>query len=283
MNWVLSHGTWYVGKSPLLVKAWGAQSVVDNIPLWVKFSKIPDCYWTRKGLSYLGSVIGSPLCADDRTSKLDILPFAKMCVNYKIGDELPDKIEVEALDPVSGATTVEVVQVSYPAKPLICSSCRSLGHKAGACPGAKRSWVLKPKQSGPPTEPPSEEKDPNPDANQNATEVPVNVDPKISSNPSTVNVPAEDPRPLKEANMVDVSSPLKEVTTADVSTPLDNNEGWQTVKTKRWQCSPTSDDSPSPTNISQGPKLAAQYSKLSKSDRKKQKRSLESRASHTAS
>ncbi|KAK1397098.1 hypothetical protein POM88_006961 [Heracleum sosnowskyi] len=75
-NKVLAWGTWYVGNQPMLLKAWGNNNEatkVDTMPLWVKFSKVPDCYWTSEGLSWLGSVIGVPLCADALTSKLDIL------------------------------------------------------------------------------------------------------------------------------------------------------------------------------------------------------------------
>ncbi|KAK1369686.1 hypothetical protein POM88_035778 [Heracleum sosnowskyi] len=142
---ILLRGTWYFGNRPLLVKPWGvvASQKIESIPLWVKFSKIPDCYWTRRGLSHLASVIGTPLSADEMTSKLDILPFAKICVEYKIGDELPDRIEVEDLDPVSGDKSIKEILVQYQCKQLICSVCHSLGHTVGACPQASRRWVRK--------------------------------------------------------------------------------------------------------------------------------------------
>ncbi|KAK1365655.1 hypothetical protein POM88_041216 [Heracleum sosnowskyi] len=136
-------------SQPMLLKAWGQHSsakVAEKMPLWVKFSKIPDCYWTSEGLSWLGSVIGKPLCVDALTSKLEILPFAKMCVEYKIGDALPEKIEVETLDSVSGEISITEVLVHYPVKPLICSGCHSLGHPVSACPTTKRIWVEKRKQ-----------------------------------------------------------------------------------------------------------------------------------------
>lgn len=148
-NKVLAWGTWYVGNQPMLLKAWGSKfeaTKVDTMPLWVKFSKVPDCYWTTEGLSWLGSAIGVPLCADALTSKLEVLPFAKMCVNYKIGDALPDKIEVQSLDPSSGEMTIAEVLVHYPSKPLVCTGCHSLGHPISACPTTIRRWVVKRKQ-----------------------------------------------------------------------------------------------------------------------------------------
>ncbi|KAK1388172.1 hypothetical protein POM88_016350 [Heracleum sosnowskyi] len=117
-----------------------------NIVLARGTCKIPDCYWTSEGLSWLGSVIGRPLCADALTSKLEILPFAKFCVEYKIGDALPDKIDVWSLDPVSGAISISEVLIHYPVKPLVCTGCHSLGHPVGACPTTKWVWVAKRKQ-----------------------------------------------------------------------------------------------------------------------------------------
>ncbi|KAK1365668.1 hypothetical protein POM88_041229 [Heracleum sosnowskyi] len=69
---------------------------------------MPDSYWTQDGLSFLASVIGNPLSADDMTSRLEILPFAKICVEYKIVDDLPSKIEVENLASVAHDSTLYV-------------------------------------------------------------------------------------------------------------------------------------------------------------------------------
>lgn len=56
----------------------------------------------------------NPLSVDDHSSKLEILPFA--CVEYKIGDELPNYLKIEVLDPVTEEVHIEVVKVTYPLK-----------------------------------------------------------------------------------------------------------------------------------------------------------------------
>lgn len=56
----------------------------------------------RLELSHLISTIGAPLYADEITSTLEMVPIAKFCINYKLGDELPKKIEVMTLDPIMG-------------------------------------------------------------------------------------------------------------------------------------------------------------------------------------
>lgn len=147
MTKALSRGTWYLDKQPMVMLAWGAGvGSVESIPLWVKFEKVPDCYWTQEGLSSLASAIGPPLGADELTSKLEVLPFAKMCVQYKVGKDLPNKIEAVTMDPITEEKTTVEVLVSYPMKPLVCSGCHTLGHLVGACPKVTRKWVRKEKQ-----------------------------------------------------------------------------------------------------------------------------------------
>ena len=86
VNEVLSRGTWYISRRPLIVTAWGhkpGSTTITSMPLWCKFSQVPDCYWTEEGLSRLASVIGEPIGADALTSKMELLPFAKMQVSTR--------------------------------------------------------------------------------------------------------------------------------------------------------------------------------------------------------
>lgn len=143
MNDVLSRGTWYLSRRPLIVTAWGLKpgsTNISTIPLWVKFTNVPDCYWTEEGLGRLASVIGEPIGADHLTSRLELLPFAKMQVRYKLGDPLPHELQASVLDPISKERSVVIVSVTYPVRPLFCNGCSSLGHSASACPKVTRVW-----------------------------------------------------------------------------------------------------------------------------------------------
>lgn len=95
----------------MVVMGWG-QSVtsekVKSIPLWVKISSILDSYWTHKGISRFDSVVGPPVCADAMTSKLKILPFAKICVKHELGTSLPNSVKVTTLGPVTNERISEV-------------------------------------------------------------------------------------------------------------------------------------------------------------------------------
>ncbi|KAK1372474.1 hypothetical protein POM88_028667 [Heracleum sosnowskyi] len=242
MNSALSKGTWYLEKKPMLVHAWGSKAgEKSSMPLWVKFENIPDCYWTRDGLSFLGSVIGNPLSADDMTSKLEVLPFAKLCVDYKIGDELPTKIEVEVLDPITELKHIEEVKVSYPLKPLVCSACKSLGHIIGACPNVTRQWVRK-------DVPPVKDKE----------TVEVTVD-ELSEPISASGSGAKQPD-----NVEDLETGQAPVShNGDDPVNTKGEHGWTTVQSKKSKLSPSRDLS-SHTSLSAALKLPI-YSAISKS------------------
>ncbi|KAK1351843.1 hypothetical protein POM88_053941 [Heracleum sosnowskyi] len=242
MNSALSKGTWYLEKKPMLVHAWGSKAgEKSSMPLWVKFENIPDCYWTRDGLSFLGSVIGNPLSADDMTSKLEVLPFAKLCVDYKIGDELPTKIAVEVLDPITELKHIEEVKVSYPVKPLVCSACKSLGHIIGACPNVTRKWVRK-------DVPPVKDKE----------TVEVTVD--APSEPNSASGPdAKQPDTVEDLETGQAPFPHN----GDDPVISKGDHGWTTVQSKKSKLSPSRGLSSHPS-LSAALKLPI-YSALSKS------------------
>lgn len=149
---ILARGVWHFNRRPLVLSDWGVDiksCPPKNMPIWVKFKEIPDCYWTRDGLSRIASAVGQPLCADKLTSQLEILPFACLCVNYNIGDDLPSRIPVKVLDS-AGQHSVVDIHVEYINKPLICSGCKALGHLVSACPTTQRIWVEKKPQVPPP-------------------------------------------------------------------------------------------------------------------------------------
>ena len=73
-------------------------------------------------------------------------------MRYKVGNPLPEKIKVAAIDMKTmefSATEFVDVAVSYPQRPMVCSGCNQLGHLVGACPVVKRVWVQKPPKADP--------------------------------------------------------------------------------------------------------------------------------------
>lgn len=228
----------------------------------------------------MASAIGEPIGADELTSKLEILPFAKLCVEYKVGNDLPDKIEVETLIPGTDIKKVETVSVQYPFKPLVCSACKSLGHIVGACPFATRSWVMKENQKASVTA--------KPDVTQVEPTVDMAPTPNHITEDKTVEaVEVVARQPPDSAIVSGLLSPLPAV-----PQKTQDEEGWTTVPCKRnASCSPSGEVSPStPCNFRSlkqvdeiDKKMGQATAKLTKSARKKLKKSLGSGASQISS
>lgn len=179
------------------------------------------------------------------------MPFAKVCVDYVVGDELPNKIESMELDPVTEEKRVVEITVSYPVKPRFCSSCRALGHIVGACPTTRRQWVPK-------------------------ISKPINSDAKLAAD---------------EVKTDDFHAKVPDVTTVKQNEPPStNDEGvWQTVQRRKAVISSPApvdhdsltDASPSPQNtfkhlshVDEIEVKRAAVNTLSKSQKKKQRKAL---------
>lgn len=273
---VLSLGTCYFRNRPMVLKDWGGSvgEKVSSLPVWFKLSNVPDCYWTSEGLGSIASVIGRPICADARTSQLELLPFARMCVDYKVGDLLPDKIPVLTLDARGNKSVVDVA-VEYAKKPLVCSGCKELGHLVSACPISTRIWVRK--------------QGPLPKSGSMESSTPVVEDPNSAvacKSTAIIKEPNSDqPKPQEEEKWQEVpkkhsfSTKAQESSSepsiiADVS-PLSGS--------KHMLSPAASEGSPAPDNAFSSllhvdeldANMCLKDGKLSKSQRKKQRKALE--------
>lgn len=247
MNNALARGTWYIDRKPMIVHSWGMNvNSVKKMPLWVRFDNVPDSYWTPECLSRLASVVGPPICADALTSNFEVLPFAKICVKYTVGNDLPTTIPVTVLNPSSGCKSVENVLVSYPNKPLCCTACKALGHLVGACPTATRIWVKKsvPENRSPPVA-------------ANVEDVPIksvtSEVPVVIPRNSNLATPAKNGIPVAE-DLSDLSATplqtfqnLRQVDEIDMknATQATGSDGFQLSKSKRKRLKKSKGKSPS--------------------------------------
>ncbi|XP_059290257.1 uncharacterized protein LOC132043810 [Lycium ferocissimum] len=102
------------------------KEILQTIPLWVRYPKLPLSCWNPESLSQISSVLGNPLFADECTNKVERISFARVLVEIDITRELPKKITV--LD-LKGRTFAQ--RVDYDWEPLYCSQYLMVGHK---CP-----------------------------------------------------------------------------------------------------------------------------------------------------
>ncbi|XP_074364599.1 uncharacterized protein LOC141705599 [Apium graveolens] len=141
-NKILTKGTWYFLRKPMVLVDYcedsKSGSKVTKMPIWIKLSNIPDCYWTKDLLGRLAGAVVKPLFSDALTAQLNILPFARFCVEYNAGAPLPDFIEAMMPDHFNGGKCIVKVTVNYQNKPQTCKSCHSLGHVDLVCPSRPR-------------------------------------------------------------------------------------------------------------------------------------------------
>ncbi|XVF83564.1 hypothetical protein PTKIN_Ptkin16aG0499300 [Pterospermum kingtungense] len=100
---VLETRPWHIQNRPLIIRKWESRlQALDfdlkKIPVWIHLSNVPLELFTRRGLSYIASVLGVPLYMDRFTASQQRLAFAKVCVELDASKEIPKEIKVEMKD-----------------------------------------------------------------------------------------------------------------------------------------------------------------------------------------
>lgn len=66
------HQLWHVNNRPLLLRKWKpnleyVNSSCKKVPIWVKLRDVPMSLWSKRGLGYVASFVGTPLQMDAMT------------------------------------------------------------------------------------------------------------------------------------------------------------------------------------------------------------------------
>lgn len=99
-----------------------------TVPIWIKLPGLDFNYWSAKGLSKTGSLVGKPLMVDKHTEKKLGLSFARLLVEVKVGNELPEEVMFQ-----NEKEVVLTQKVSYDWKPSFCEHCHKYGHVKAEC------------------------------------------------------------------------------------------------------------------------------------------------------
>ncbi|KAK8615747.1 hypothetical protein V6N13_017329 [Hibiscus sabdariffa] len=132
-DWVLENGPWHIQHKPLVLRRWepNLQKLdfdLQKMQIWVQLHNVPLELFSRKGLSYIASAIGSPLYMDSVTASRERLEFAKVCVEITAGVSIPKWIEVQL-----GDGSFASIRVFVPWLPSHCSKCCTFGHGESSC------------------------------------------------------------------------------------------------------------------------------------------------------
>ncbi|XP_074291104.1 uncharacterized protein LOC141617871 [Silene latifolia] len=132
-NLVLKQGFPMFENKPLVVKPWTettsmAKEPVKSVPMWIRLCGLGLKFWGEKTLEKLATLVGKYMRADSATMDKTRLGYARIMVEVEVGQEFPDKIYFKD----EKGSTVNVC-VEYEWKPVVCGSCKGIGHTKDVC------------------------------------------------------------------------------------------------------------------------------------------------------
>ncbi|KAE9448369.1 hypothetical protein C3L33_19717, partial [Rhododendron williamsianum] len=125
---VLEADPCHMGGKLMVLQEWYSGIVLEKegltrLPIWIQLYNVPLQYWSAEGLSYLASAVGKPLYADEMTESVKRVSFAKVCVEVDLKSSLP-----HSFDLITSSGQLVIIDVKYPWRPAICTSCGVFGH-----------------------------------------------------------------------------------------------------------------------------------------------------------
>ncbi|KAI3891112.1 hypothetical protein MKW98_007417 [Papaver atlanticum] len=128
-----SSGLLHIEGRPLILRKWDWKlrfdkvEMLKSIPVWVKIYSLPLFLWDSSFLSKIGSAIGIPICADQKTLKQQRLDYARIYIQIAASKPLLDTllISVKGID--------YILTLEYDWKPARCSYCSTFGNIKSKC------------------------------------------------------------------------------------------------------------------------------------------------------
>ncbi|XP_075085004.1 uncharacterized protein LOC142168244 [Nicotiana tabacum] len=123
MKKLLCDGPYIVNNRPMIMKQWSPQFDFDaefltEIPLWVRFPKLPMNCWGGSSLSRIASIIGILLFADECTANQ-----TRILIEVNVTKPLPNKVLI--MDDL-GRIFDHIVEYDW--KHDFCGKCLKIGH-----------------------------------------------------------------------------------------------------------------------------------------------------------
>uniref|UniRef100_M4DB65 CCHC-type domain-containing protein n=1 Tax=Brassica campestris TaxID=3711 RepID=M4DB65_BRACM len=132
-HWVIQRGIWHIDDCLLFVLPWTPEdsfkmTEISTLPLWVNLKNIPDCCYSRLGISHVASGLGEPILTHKPRLDPTTMGEAKVLVEMELDRDFP---KIIALDDKQGS--IFLVEVEYTWIPSKCERCGNLGHKEKRC------------------------------------------------------------------------------------------------------------------------------------------------------
>ncbi|XP_015164056.1 uncharacterized protein [Solanum tuberosum] len=149
---VLCSGPHYLIRRPIIMKPWVPEfnfkeEILITIPLWVKFPNLPLNCWNAVVLSKIESSLGKSLYADECTSQVNRISFARILVEMDITRPLRKMIKM--YDPKGKVLEQQVWYLEFEANHGLYLARRNKAvkkpdaqiQKKGLNQGKKKEWV----------------------------------------------------------------------------------------------------------------------------------------------
>ncbi|XP_059285740.1 uncharacterized protein LOC132039223 [Lycium ferocissimum] len=129
---VIFSGSYTMFSRPIILKAWSAdfdfkEEILRTILLWAKLPNLPLNIWNMLSLNRIGSGLGKPICADDCTTNVGRIFYARILVEIDITRVLP--LSIKLSDPKGNKVDQTML---YDWRPVYCTKCCQLGHNCYA-------------------------------------------------------------------------------------------------------------------------------------------------------
>lgn len=123
----------YYFKYAVMFKPWGPDKDVDvqcveSTPLWIQFPGLPPRLWSSKSLSKIVTCIGTPLAANKMTAQRTKLDFARVLIDVKSTDNLPNVVLI-----VRSNGMKFYQEVLYERDMPRCAHYHFIGHEIDQC------------------------------------------------------------------------------------------------------------------------------------------------------
>ncbi|KAL9230735.1 hypothetical protein vseg_006049 [Gypsophila vaccaria] len=140
---VLKSGYYIFDNKPLIYQAWTKElelkkTNIEVVPAWIQLHNLPLKLW-GKSLPKITGLIGKYIKSDSATEEKSKIGFARVMVELKIDQNLP---EVVSFKDEKGLLTN--VEVEYEWKPVTCANCKGMGHLKEQCRRLEPNKTQKP-------------------------------------------------------------------------------------------------------------------------------------------
>ncbi|KAL1200688.1 hypothetical protein V5N11_019868 [Cardamine amara subsp. amara] len=131
-NRVLRRGMWNLAEVPVIMSKWThflkeKSPEISSVPLWVHLKNVPIEMFSWKGLSFVTSAVGEPICLHPDTAQCLDVKVAKVFVKADLTKDFSKSKNLN----YKGKN--KMVEYSYLWLPPKCSLCEKWGHLHTVC------------------------------------------------------------------------------------------------------------------------------------------------------